>query len=48
MSDERRWVVVTVMANTVMRPAGAGGQVQAEVAGLNGRRDGARSEVTTR
>lgn len=48
MSDERRWVVVAVMTNTVMRPAGAGGQVQAEVAGLNGRRDGARSEVTTR
>jgi hypothetical protein len=48
VSDEWRWVGVAVMTTTVMRSAGARGQVHAEVAGLNGRRDGARSEVMTR
>lgn len=39
---------MAVMTTTVMRPAGASGQVQAEVAGLNGRTAGARREVMTR
>jgi hypothetical protein len=39
---------VTVMTAVVMRLAGAGGQVQAEVAGPNGRTAGARKEVMTR
>jgi hypothetical protein len=48
VSEERRWVVVAVVTTTVMRSAEAGGQVQAEVADLNGRRAGARREVMTR
>ncbi len=48
MSNERRWVVVAVMTTKVMRPAGAGGQVQPEAAGLNGRTAGGRREVMKR
>jgi hypothetical protein len=40
--------MVAVMTTTVMRPAGARGQVRADVDGLNGRRTGTRSEVMTR
>jgi hypothetical protein len=39
---------VAVLKTTVMRFAGADGQVQAEVAGPNGRTAGARREVMTR
>jgi hypothetical protein len=41
-------VVVVVMTTKVMRPVGARGQVHTGVAGPNGRRTGARSEVMTR
>jgi hypothetical protein len=41
-------MAVAVTTTTVMRLAGAGGHVKAEVAGPNSRTAGARREVMTR